>query len=636
MPKLLWVAMPLLAVAAWLCWGVLRRRVPSRLGLNVATSVLLLGYVATTAGLGIFWVANQQLPVFDWHYLFGYATVLLLVLHLAFNWRVVWRFLVRPPAPTASTPVAHPRRLGVFGAIGALAAVGAAYWAGWRSGQGQARVFEDGGAGIGVDPATLDGEAMRIVERFHAQSSNSRHGVLQRAPGIDWGDAPPSFKPSLPGALRIALPGAAKPGGAGFDLAALAKVLRHTAGITAVRGTLTLRASPSSGALFPAELYVAALRVPGLAAGLWHYDAQADALEQVDAGVAAAAQVAMAAAKPLPDAASIVVATAVFWRSGHKYRDRTYRYVLADLGHAIENLRVAARAVDARCTFALRFDEARCAAALQLDEAEEGVLAWLALVPLQSPAQFAPRASEAASAPAPPPRAVSRTAPALGITGAMHAATSLNVAPRVPSQNAPEPAPAADAIALAAAPAAQVDWLRVIWARRSVRRFSDSALEADRLSAVLAALAVRDDFPALSEALRISVVVNAVAGLEPGAYRYDARRHALEARRAGANLREAARAAALDQDVIGDAQVVFVLGADRAALLADPTGVLRGYRHALLQAGCLGECIYLAAGARGLAACSVGAFYDDEAAALIGADPAREWVLHFVALGAPA
>ena len=85
MPKLLWVALPLLAAAAWLCWRVLRRRLPSRLGLNVATSVLLLGYVATTAGLGIFWVANQQLPVFDWHYLFGYATLLLVALHLAFN-----------------------------------------------------------------------------------------------------------------------------------------------------------------------------------------------------------------------------------------------------------------------------------------------------------------------------------------------------------------------------------------------------------------------------------------------------------------------------------------------------------------------------------------------------------------------
>jgi hypothetical protein len=32
----------------------------------------------------------------------------------------------------------------------------------------------------------------------------------------------------------------------------------------------------------------------------------------------------------------------------------------------------------------------------------------------------------------------------------------------------------------------------------------------------------------------------------------------------------------------------------------------------------------------------VGAFHDDEAAALVAADPAREWVLHFAALGRPA
>jgi hypothetical protein len=38
------------------------------------------------------------------------------------------------------------------------------------------------------------------------------------------------------------------------------------------------------------------------------------------------------------DAPVLLVATAIFQRSGHKYRDRTYRYVLADLGHALENL----------------------------------------------------------------------------------------------------------------------------------------------------------------------------------------------------------------------------------------------------------------------------------------------------------
>ena len=126
-----------------------------------------------------------------------------------------------------------------------------------------------------------------------------------------------------------------------------------------------------------------------------------------------------------------------------------------------------------------------------------------------------------------------------------------------------------------------------------------------------------------------------VAGLRPGAYRYEPRRHALVARRDAADLRAPARAAGLDQDVIGDGAVVVVLSMDRGVMAADPLGAARGYRHGFLEAGLIGERIYLEAGARRLGACSVGAFYDDEAAALVGVDPAREWVLHFVAVGIP-
>jgi nitroreductase len=43
--------------------------------------------------------------------------------------------------------------------------------------------------------------------------------------------------------------------------------------------------------------------------------------------------------------------------------------------------------------------------------------------------------------------------------------------------------------------------------------------------------------------------------------------------------------------------------------------------------------VYLEAVARGLGACAVGAFYDDEAVALAGEEPAREWGVHFTALG---
>jgi SagB-type dehydrogenase family enzyme len=138
------------------------------------------------------------------------------------------------------------------------------------------------------------------------------------------------------------------------------------------------------------------------------------------------------------------------------------------------------------------------------------------------------------------------------------------------------------------------------------------------------------------QTLHMHLVVHAVQHMAPGAYRYDPARRLLQASAAPASLRDPARRAALDQDVIGDAAAVLVLAIDRDALRADPLGPARAYRHALLHAGCVGERLYLAAGAQGLAVCAVGAFHDDEATALVAVDAAREWIVHFAAIGLPA
>ena len=133
MPKLLWVALPLLIAATLLALqALLQRRAPSRHALNIWSSLLLTGYVSTTAGLGIFWVANQQLPAFDWHYLFGYTTVLLVALHLVFNFRIAWNYVTRAPnaARAASADsgqtAGHGRRRWI-GTLGVLLATGAAW-----------------------------------------------------------------------------------------------------------------------------------------------------------------------------------------------------------------------------------------------------------------------------------------------------------------------------------------------------------------------------------------------------------------------------------------------------------------------------------------------------------------------------
>ena len=153
MPKVLWVALPLLIAAAVLAVQVLRHRAPSRHAVNVGSSVLLLAYVATTACLGAFWVANQQLPVFDWHYLFGYGTVLLVSLHLAFNFPVVWRFVARRrraatgAMPTGSLGPAVEARRGVLGALGVIAATGVAFVLGLRHGRSELKIEAPSGGG---------------------------------------------------------------------------------------------------------------------------------------------------------------------------------------------------------------------------------------------------------------------------------------------------------------------------------------------------------------------------------------------------------------------------------------------------------------------------------------------------------
>ncbi|MCK7499035.1 MAG: SagB family peptide dehydrogenase [Comamonadaceae bacterium] len=235
------------------------------------------------------------------------------------------------------------------------------------------------GAGAGDAASGPVAPALAFVERFHALTSHSRAGVLTRAPAANWGDAPPPFKPDA-GVRRVRLP---PPGAARvtpLDLGALGDILWHTAGVTETRGGLHLRASPSSGALFSTELYLAVRALPGLASGLWHYDPQAHALAPLRDAAAGALPLREAVAdEASADAPVLVVATAVFRRTGRKYGDRSYRFVLADLGHALENLRVTAGALGVGVRLPAAFDEARVARALQVDEAEEGVLAMIAL-----------------------------------------------------------------------------------------------------------------------------------------------------------------------------------------------------------------------------------------------------------------
>jgi SagB-type dehydrogenase family enzyme len=631
--KLAWVLLPAVLYLGYLLVArLLNGTMPNRRQLNVQLSLLLMLYLLATAGLGIFWVANQQLPVFDWHYLFGYGTVILVLIHLFFNLPKALRMLRAPPrmpgsgnAEAANSTVANSgaansstwlrkwRKPAL--AVALLAAIAGAYQLGANQRAAAPSAMATSSRGV------------EAILRFHEFSSESRRDIFARAPSIDWGNAPPDFKTyakvghinlprgdngqrSLSASLR-----SAQTREHALQLTELGDLLYLAAGITK-RQTAgrALRASPSSGALFSGELYVLVRSVQGLAPGVYHYDPEHDRLDVLG---------------PLPSgdadkADATVVLTSVVRRTAYKYHDRAYRYMTADGGHLLENLRVASQSIGMQAKLSVQFDEHALAQALGVDGVEEIVLASMALnrsasmaLPAQAShaGQFVP--AQPAAAPATGAPGATGVTGVTGATGIVHQATSLRLS-----------ALATDAIQLPAPQATTATVNKVITERRSKRRFTEDAVSLDALSSILADMRQEHQ---LSTAIRINLVVNRVQGLAPGVYRYDPR-HTLTLVRRG-DFGAAAGEAALAQDVIGDAAVVLVLSAAREPMLAEGP---RGYRHGFLEAGLIGERWLLGAVARQLGACPVGAFYDDEAAALIGVDPQREWVLHFAALGVPA
>jgi SagB-type dehydrogenase family enzyme len=100
-------------------------------------------------------------------------------------------------------------------------------------------------------------------------------------------------------------------------------------------GRVALKTSPSGGARHPLEAYVAALRVRGLAPGLYHYSPDRHRLELLRKGCTARQCSSYLAGQWWYDAAgAIMFMTAVFERNQWKYPDAAaYRTVILDAGH---------------------------------------------------------------------------------------------------------------------------------------------------------------------------------------------------------------------------------------------------------------------------------------------------------------
>ncbi len=371
---------------------------------------------------------------------------------------------------------------------------------------------------------------------------------------VDWRAAPGLYQ-RYPPTGRVILPWSPSPGSSAADphLALLGTLLRNLFGLrtawvhpTALTGLRTgtppalavNRPAPSGGGRYPIEAYLATSEGPGRAAALHHYDVAHHCLDLVRPDDHRAALAGLLAAPPpaLPDL--VLVLSAVFWRNGFKYGDFAYRLHCQEAGVLSAHVLALAETLDLTATVHLNFTDHRAQALLGLDPTREGSLAILTLTAAPTPRPRAPHlpsyreliATPATQAGNPPPGIVELlphlTALHTAATHCPSGVAELDIAP-------PDPPESPEVRTVRLPPARRARLADGIPARASAPTgYLPAALDLDLLATVLAAAVTGypGDLTGTSRG-PISVIpyvlVQRVAGVTPGAYRYRPDTHTL-------------------------------------------------------------------------------------------------------------
>ncbi|MGA9799117.1 MAG: SagB/ThcOx family dehydrogenase, partial [Terriglobales bacterium] len=223
----------------------------------------------------------------------------------------------------------------------------------------------------------------------------------------------------------------------------------------------------------------------------------------------------------------------------------------------------------------------------------------------------------------------------------MHAASSLDSAEEVakwrggtPLSHLPRPVgPIIQLKPLSDAEIPRDSIEQVILRRGSSRKFAHTPITLAQLSTMLdrATRGVPADFldPVGSQLNHLYLIINAVEGLEPGAYVFHRGRAVLELLKPG-DFRSQAGYLGLQQALPADAAVDVFFLADLQPILQRYGN--RGYRAVQLEAGILGGKLYLGAYAQHLGATGL-TFFDDDVTAFFSPHAQGKSAIFLVAVG---
>jgi SagB-type dehydrogenase family enzyme len=471
--------------------------------------------------------------------------------------------------------------------------------------------------------------------RYHNTTKHSYASVHNNLHSLDWDNQPLPFKiyttlEPLPLPRAFCQTGVAALSAiaetihledAVPNLLALAQLLYLTAGITRHRkrpgGDIYFRAAACTGALYEVDVYVVCGDLVDLEAGAYHFDPAEFALRRLRTGdYRSVLSEAAGRETTIVHAPLAIICTCTYWRNAWKYQARTYRHFGWDNGTLLANLLAVATALGMPAKVICGFVDEDVNRLLGVDaESEVGYslvsLGHVAALPQRPPAELSSLHLETV------PRSRNETVyPAMR---EIHAASSLNLAEEVETWrgNAPRaklPPPAGPIVPLQ--PCSDAEMPRdpieqVILRRGSARKFAQVPIALPQLSTMLdrATRGIPADFLDARGTLNdLYLIVNAVEGLEPGAYVYHRDRQVLECLKIG-NFRAQAGHLGLDQGLPAEAAANIFFLADLPMILARLGN--RGYRAVQLEAGVLSGKLYLGAYAQHVSATGL-TFYDDE------------------------
>jgi len=493
--------------------------------------------------------------------------------------------------------------------------------------------------------------------RYHEATKHSELSLRMSPHYLDWDNKPSPFKvyknlpmKSLPhefphpseNSLKALKGHETHNGNKPVDLQNLTEILFYSAGPTRkmkIGGeTYYMRAASATGALYPIELYIVSSGIPGLEAGIYHFNPLSFALVRIREGdygpELAAATNGATALSPLT-----IALTSLAWRNAWKYEARSYRHWFWDGGVIAANLLAICQSESLTTRLVMSFVDQEVDKLLGLEEEKEATVALAAI------GSGSKKGSDPTQRKIPEldlqTEEPSREVAEYPIIWETNRASDLQSQTEVERWRdsltpvRPKAHEGENIFPLRQSTENPPSLKDVILLRGSTRRFAQKPISFEALSTIIDCSASQipmDFLPDEQTLIEFYLIANDVTGLPAGSYHYDKSRNSLEQLKEGKS-RHASGYLCLEQLLFSDASVVLFLMTNLGIVLRNMGN--RGYRAAQFEAGVRAGKIYLSAYSLGVGA-SGSTFYDDAVTEFFSPHAERMSTMIAVGVGVPA